>query len=285
MVAFATRCDLDRSSGASTSRGGTPYTDRPRAWRWTRPPSRAGAGSPASAWRWGEPRFPGKVLVTPGGKPGVVSAPTAPPRSASATRPAFGAGGGDSAGRLPCGAAVVRRRLPHARQDGLPLGQPPARPGWGRRGRGAGGVHRRSEEAAAIRRPGRDHDLALRDYRARRPGLAAAAALVVVGDGAGAEPEPRPPASAARVPRRPRVRSGGAARGAGALAPRVSDPARARRAYRTTFILFELEGLSGERIAEITGTRVGTVWVRLTRARRAFIERMRQLEEQEKERP
>jgi DNA-directed RNA polymerase specialized sigma24 family protein len=56
-------------------------------------------------------------------------------------------------------------------------------------------------------------------------------------------------------------------------------------ASRTTFILFELEGLSGERIAEITGTRVGTVWVRLTRARRAFIERMRQFEEQEKERP
>jgi RNA polymerase sigma-70 factor (ECF subfamily) len=51
--------------------------------------------------------------------------------------------------------------------------------------------------------------------------------------------------------------------------------------YRTTFILFELEGLSGEQIAEITGTRVGTVWVRLTRARRAFIERMRRLEEQE----
>ena len=52
-------------------------------------------------------------------------------------------------------------------------------------------------------------------------------------------------------------------------------------AYRTTFILFEMEGLSGERIAEITGTRVGTVWVRLTRARRAFIEAMRQLEKQE----
>ncbi len=49
-------------------------------------------------------------------------------------------------------------------------------------------------------------------------------------------------------------------------------------AYRTTFILFELEGLSGERIAEITDTRLGTVWVRLTRARRIFIERMRQLE-------
>jgi RNA polymerase sigma-70 factor (ECF subfamily) len=51
-----------------------------------------------------------------------------------------------------------------------------------------------------------------------------------------------------------------------------------REEYRTTFILFELEGLSGERIAEITGARKGTVWVRLTRARRAFIERMRQLE-------
>jgi RNA polymerase sigma-70 factor (ECF subfamily) len=52
-------------------------------------------------------------------------------------------------------------------------------------------------------------------------------------------------------------------------------------AYRTTFILFELEGLSGQRVAELTGTRPGTVWVRLTRARRAFVERMRQLEAQE----
>ena len=56
-------------------------------------------------------------------------------------------------------------------------------------------------------------------------------------------------------------------------------------AYRTTFILFELEGLSGESIAEITGTRLGTVWVRLTRARRAFIERMREAEEEEEEQP
>ena len=54
-------------------------------------------------------------------------------------------------------------------------------------------------------------------------------------------------------------------------------------AYRTTFILFELEGLSGERIAEITGVRPGTVWVRLTRARRIFVERMRRLEKQEQE--
>jgi RNA polymerase sigma-70 factor, ECF subfamily len=54
-------------------------------------------------------------------------------------------------------------------------------------------------------------------------------------------------------------------------------------AYRTTFILFELEGLSGQRVAELTGARPGTVWVRLTRARRAFVERMRQLEAQEKQ--
>ena len=55
--------------------------------------------------------------------------------------------------------------------------------------------------------------------------------------------------------------------------------------HRTTIILFELEGLSGERIAEITGTRVGTVWVRLTRARRAFLERMRQLDEPQRDAP
>jgi RNA polymerase sigma-70 factor (ECF subfamily) len=51
-------------------------------------------------------------------------------------------------------------------------------------------------------------------------------------------------------------------------------------AHRTTFILFELEGLPGERIAELTGTRPGTVWVRLTRARRAFIQEMRRLDAQ-----
>jgi RNA polymerase sigma-70 factor (ECF subfamily) len=54
-------------------------------------------------------------------------------------------------------------------------------------------------------------------------------------------------------------------------------------AYRTTFILFELEGLSGERIAEITGARLGTVWVRLTRARRIFVEAMRRWEEQQEQ--
>jgi RNA polymerase sigma factor (sigma-70 family) len=51
---------------------------------------------------------------------------------------------------------------------------------------------------------------------------------------------------------------------------------------RTTFILFELEGLSGNQIAEITGARVATVWVRLSRARRKFLERMRRWEEETK---
>jgi RNA polymerase sigma-70 factor, ECF subfamily len=43
---------------------------------------------------------------------------------------------------------------------------------------------------------------------------------------------------------------------------------------RTAFIMFELQGLSGEQIAELTGTNIGTVWVRLSRARQKFIECM-----------
>ena len=53
-------------------------------------------------------------------------------------------------------------------------------------------------------------------------------------------------------------------------------------AQRTTFILFEIEGLSGAQIAEITGTKVNAVWVRLSRARRKFMERMRAWEERER---
>jgi DNA-directed RNA polymerase specialized sigma24 family protein len=34
--------------------------------------------------------------------------------------------------------------------------------------------------------------------------------------------------------------------------------------------MFELEGMSGDEIAAFTGTRLGTVWVRLHRARAAF---------------
>ena len=48
---------------------------------------------------------------------------------------------------------------------------------------------------------------------------------------------------------------------------------------RTTFILFEIEGLSGAQIAEITGTKINAVWVRLSRARRRFMKGMRAWEE------
>jgi RNA polymerase sigma-70 factor (ECF subfamily) len=41
-------------------------------------------------------------------------------------------------------------------------------------------------------------------------------------------------------------------------------------AERSALILFELEGLSGEEIAAVTGEAVGTIWVRLHRARRRF---------------
>jgi RNA polymerase sigma-70 factor (ECF subfamily) len=43
---------------------------------------------------------------------------------------------------------------------------------------------------------------------------------------------------------------------------------------RTTFLLFELEGLSGEEVATITGVSVNAVWVRLSRARKRFVEHM-----------
>jgi RNA polymerase sigma-70 factor (ECF subfamily) len=39
---------------------------------------------------------------------------------------------------------------------------------------------------------------------------------------------------------------------------------------RTVFVLFEIERLSGEEIAELTGTRVSTVWVQIHRAREQF---------------
>ena len=49
-------------------------------------------------------------------------------------------------------------------------------------------------------------------------------------------------------------------------------------AHRSTLILFELEGLRGEEIAELTGVRLDAVWMRLTRARRQFIRRFQELE-------
>jgi RNA polymerase sigma-70 factor (ECF subfamily) len=42
--------------------------------------------------------------------------------------------------------------------------------------------------------------------------------------------------------------------------------------YRTTLILYEIEELSGERVAELTETSVGTVWVRLHRGRERLVE-------------
>ncbi len=45
--------------------------------------------------------------------------------------------------------------------------------------------------------------------------------------------------------------------------------------YRTVLILFELEGLSGQEIAAITGTTLNNVWVRLFRAREKVLERYR----------
>ncbi len=37
--------------------------------------------------------------------------------------------------------------------------------------------------------------------------------------------------------------------------------------YRTALILYEIEGLSGEEVAELVGVQLGTIWVRLHRAR------------------
>ena len=47
--------------------------------------------------------------------------------------------------------------------------------------------------------------------------------------------------------------------------------------YRTTLILFEIEGMTGEEIASLTGEPVATVWVRLHRGRALMLKRARQL--------
>ncbi len=44
--------------------------------------------------------------------------------------------------------------------------------------------------------------------------------------------------------------------------------------YRTTLILFEIEKLSGEEVAELTGVTVETVWVRLHRGRSRLLEHL-----------
>lgn len=52
--------------------------------------------------------------------------------------------------------------------------------------------------------------------------------------------------------------------------------------YRTIFILFELDGLSGAAIAELTGVRLATVWVRLSRAREKLATEIERLEKRSK---
>jgi RNA polymerase sigma-70 factor (ECF subfamily) len=51
--------------------------------------------------------------------------------------------------------------------------------------------------------------------------------------------------------------------------------------YRTVFVLFEIEGLSGDEIARLTGRKPATVWVQLKRARDQFFARARRLERAE----
>ena len=51
-----------------------------------------------------------------------------------------------------------------------------------------------------------------------------------------------------------------------------------REKYRTIFILFEIEGLSGEEIASLKGIRLATVWVRLNRARKQMSVRIRAMQ-------
>ena len=44
--------------------------------------------------------------------------------------------------------------------------------------------------------------------------------------------------------------------------------------YREVLVLFELEGASGDEIAELTGRKVATIWVHLHRARTRFLEEL-----------
>jgi RNA polymerase sigma-70 factor, ECF subfamily len=52
--------------------------------------------------------------------------------------------------------------------------------------------------------------------------------------------------------------------------------------YRAVFVLFELEGLSGEEIAALTGLKLATVWVRLHRARARFVARIAALHKEDR---
>jgi RNA polymerase sigma-70 factor (ECF subfamily) len=51
--------------------------------------------------------------------------------------------------------------------------------------------------------------------------------------------------------------------------------------YRTVVLMYELQGLSGEQIADLTGTKLATVWVWLHRGRAKFVQRLRELQDVE----
>jgi RNA polymerase sigma-70 factor (ECF subfamily) len=51
--------------------------------------------------------------------------------------------------------------------------------------------------------------------------------------------------------------------------------------HRDVLILFELDGHNGEEIADLTSTKLATVWVRLHRGRARFRKRMRELQTNE----
>jgi RNA polymerase sigma-70 factor, ECF subfamily len=54
------------------------------------------------------------------------------------------------------------------------------------------------------------------------------------------------------------------------------------RKQRNIVVLFEIDGLSGEEIAAVTGTKLATVWVQLHRGRARFLGRLREMEKKGK---
>ena len=71
-------------------------------------------------------------------------------------------------------------------------------------------------------------------------------------------------------------------RQAAAMVYRILD--RLGEKYRTPLILFELEGHSGEAIAEMLAISTATVWVRLHRARAQFLRHLEESEREEEQR-
>jgi RNA polymerase sigma-70 factor, ECF subfamily len=57
---------------------------------------------------------------------------------------------------------------------------------------------------------------------------------------------------------------------------------RMREKHRTAFVLFELEGYTGEEIAELEGTPVSTIFTRLYHARREFTAIVKQLAKEQR---